>query len=117
MQLTLDTSDSYLITYLFEPDSFPYTTAAAHIHSLVNMGYISGDDALYRSEVSKVADIVSALAEVRGDANGDGKVDIADVMTAIKAVLNESMINSADMNNDGELTLDDVLRLLKRVAI
>ena len=44
-------------------------------------------------------------------------VDIADVMTAIKAVLNESMINSADMNNDGELTLADVLRLLKRVAI
>ncbi len=61
--VTLDTSDSYFITYLFEPDSFPYTSAAEHMHSLTNMGYITGDDALYRSETDDVSAIIEALSK------------------------------------------------------
>lgn len=104
--VTLDTSDAYLITYLFEPDSFPYTTAADHMHSLANMGYITDSDSLYRSEVSGVAEIVSGLVCIEGDINGDGKVDISDVMTVIKYVVNE-------VEN---YTLIDALRVLKRIV-
>lgn len=100
--VTLDTSDSYLITYLFEPDSFPYTKAADHMHSLVNMGYVTENDNLYRSEVSGIAEIISTMAYVYGDCNDDGQVDITDVMTALTLAVNGETV-----------TLLDVLHILK----
>ena len=100
--ITLDTSDSYLITYLFEPDSFPYTTAEDHMHSLTNMGYVTENDDFYRSEVSGIAEIVASMVDVRGDVNGDSKVDISDVMIALKSVA-----------NGVGYTLIDVLQILK----
>ena len=100
--VTLDTSDSYLITYLFEPDSFPYTLASDHMHSFANMGYLTDSDSLYRSETSGVADIVASLIAIEGDVDGDGDVDISDVMAALKAVV-----------NGDKFTLLDVLRILK----
>ena len=104
--VTLDTSDSYLITYLFEPDSFPYTLASDHMHSFANMGYLTDSDSLYRSETSGVADIVASLIAIEGDVDGDGDVDISDVMAALKAVV-----------NGDKFTLLDVLRILKLAVI
>lgn len=101
--VTLDNADAYLITYLFEPDSFPYTTASDHMHSFVNMGYITDADNLYRSEVSNVAELVANLVSVAGDHNGDGKTDILDVLQALQDV--------ADGVSD--ITLLDVIRILR----
>lgn len=111
--ITTDTSDSYLITYLFEPDSFPYNKADEHTHSVVHMGYITGEDALYRSETSNMASLLSTLVEILGDIDSDGKIDIYDVIAALKGVINGEKISAADINGDGEVTLIDVLKILQ----
>ncbi len=103
--VTLDTSDSYLITYLFEPDSYPYTLSTDHMHSLVNMGYLTDTDELYRSEVSQIAEIVSQMVYVKGDINCDGETDIADVIKLLSDVL-----------GDRGSKLIDVIRLLKFIV-
>ncbi|MBQ8837060.1 MAG: hypothetical protein IJ002_06100 [Clostridia bacterium] len=111
--ITTDTSDAYLITYLFEPDSFPYNKADEHTHSITHMGYITGDDALYRSETSYMSTVIADLVEVLGDIDGDGDVDIADVMTALTALVNDKPLAAADMNGDGKVSLVDIIRILK----
>lgn len=50
-EVSLNTSDAYLIAYLFEPDS-----SSGYYASFVNMGYISTTDALYRNETTVIAD-------------------------------------------------------------
>ena len=111
--VTTDTSDSYLITYLFEPDSFAYNVADEHTHSLTHMGYITGDDSLYRSEISYMSAVIADLVEVAGDIDCDGDVDITDVLTAIKSYVNGDDLTAFDMNGDGKFTLVDVIRILK----
>lgn len=108
-----DTSDAYLIAYLFEPDSY---TSSDTLASLYQMGLIAETDALYRSETDGFAETIAALADILGDADGDGNVDIADVLTVLKALIGNAEAVNADMNGDGELTLIDVLRLLKAIV-
>ena len=114
--ITTDTSDSYLIAYLFEPDSFPFTSYDETTHSLANMGYITDGDALYRSEVDNMADVIAdmAVGTVYGDIDGDGRIGIPDVLLALRALLNDETAD-ADMNKDGKLSLVDILRLLKSI--
>ncbi len=50
-----------------------------------------------------------------GDANGDSLVDILDVITLIKAVVNGHYVD-CDMSDDGKITLIDVLRLMKMIV-
>ena len=113
--VTTDTSDSYLITYLFEPDSFAYNIADEHTHSLTHMGYITCDDALYRSEMSYMSAVIADLVEVAGDFDCDGDVDITDVLAVIKSYV-DGDLTTFDMNGDGKFTLIDVIRILKLVA-
>jgi len=116
--ITTDTSDSYLIAYLFEPDSFPFTSYDETTHSLANMGYITDGDALYRSEVDNMADVIAdmAVGAVYGDLDGDGRIGIVDVLLALRAILNEEDAE-VDMNKDGKLSLVDVLRLMKIILV
>ncbi len=116
--VTLDTSDSYLITYLFEPDSFPYTSESEHMHSFANMGYLTNEDALYRSEVDNIAEVIADMvaADLAGDIDEDGNVNIADALLALQALLNGNTLTAADMNGDGKLTLVDILRVLKNIT-
>lgn len=51
-----------------------------------------------------------------GDVDLDYSVDIKDVLLAIRAVLNETPLDRADLNGDGNLTLADVLRIMKRAV-
>ena len=43
-------------------------------------------------------------------------LDVFDILTALKALLNETTLDGADISGDGKLTLIDVLQLLKAVA-
>ena len=101
--VTLNTSDAFLIAYLFEPDSYPFVNYEETTVSMAHRGYITDEDNLYRSEVSGVASIIEGLAYVEGDLNGDGEVTLPDVMAALKSVT----------NGEGKYTLRDVLRFLK----
>lgn len=55
--------------------------------------------------------------ELAGDVDLDYKVDINDVMLALRAALNEESLLSADTNGDGKATILDVLRILKKATL
>jgi hypothetical protein len=49
---------------------------------------------------------------VKGDVNGDGEVNIADVNTAIDMILSGNSTAAADVNGDGEVNIADVNTLI-----
>ena len=60
---------------------------------------------------------LGAVAEVlKGDVNGDGKVDITDVTLLINSALSEDVtginVENADMNGDGKINVTDVTLLI-----
>ena len=63
----------------------------------------------------------AATGYIRGDANGDGKVNVCDV-TAIQRhvaeveLLTGACLFNADVNGDGEVTIDDATHLLRYLA-
>ena len=63
-----------------------------------------------------VADITDQYSFLRGDVNGDGEVNIADVTTLIDILLggnaDADMLQRADVNNDGEVHIGDVTSLI-----
>jgi glycosidase len=63
-----------------------------------------------------VADITDQYSFLRGDVNGDGEVNIADVTTLIDILLggnaDAAMLQRADVNNDGEVHIADVTALI-----
>ncbi len=74
--VTLNTSDAYLIAYLFEPDCYPYSNPEETTLSLAHMGYITDGDAFYRSEVNGVAEIIRLL-----DVNYDPNAPVTEPVT------------------------------------
>lgn len=52
---------------------------------------------------------------IRGDVNGDGRVDIADIQMIIRAMAGSS-IPSADIDGNGYADIADVLTLIKMIA-
>ncbi|MBQ7661204.1 MAG: D-alanyl-D-alanine carboxypeptidase family protein [Clostridia bacterium] len=64
-------------------------------------------------EYTRISDVVS----VTGDANGDGKTSIADVIRILKSLADDEIFlhPSADINGDGKVTLLDALEVLRTV--
>jgi hypothetical protein len=80
--------------------------------------YFNNGTVIYNGSVVKNIEVViSKPAVIRGDINGDGEVDVADVTMLIAAVLNSTALNLdvADMNNDGYIDVGDVTALISVV--
>ena len=52
--------------------------------------------------------IISRTSDVKGDVNGDGEVNIADVNAIINVILGDGSNAFADVNADGEINIADV---------
>ena len=56
---------------------------------------------------------------IKGDANGDGVVNIADAIAVVNYILNDGTVtgnfyfNAADMNNDYLITIADVVAIVE----
>ncbi|MBQ9428420.1 MAG: hypothetical protein IJU41_02615, partial [Clostridia bacterium] len=111
-----DTSDAYLMAYLFEPDSYVSSDTAAT--SLYQAGLIADGDALYRSETDGMRLLIEDMLEktVAGDVNGDGVVGLADALHALRAMLSGQPLSAADLDGNGVITLVDILKILKVCA-
>ena len=52
--------------------------------------------------------IISRGSNIKGDVNGDGEVNIADINVVIAVILGGASNTAADVNNDGEVNIADV---------
>ena len=71
---------------------------------------------------NKAAEIVYEADYILGDANGDGKVTVADATTVlrhaakIEYITAENLLKAADVNKDGDVTIGDATKLLRFIA-
>ena len=71
-------------------------------------------------ETDDMSDVVLTFApetsSIKGDANGDGKVDVEDVVGIVNKILGEPAANfveaNADLNGDGKIDVDDVVAVV-----
>ena len=84
---------------------------------LTNIVASDGDADISGANVSKTIKYVKP-AYIKGDLNGNEKIDLPDIIIALKKYLGLEETTSleleiADMDNDGKLTLKDIISLLK----
>lgn len=60
--------------------------------------------------------IPKLLKDPDGDVNGDGKVDVKDLVRLLKAVANGESDEKLDVNGDGMVDIRDIIRLMKELA-
>ncbi len=104
--VTLNTSDAYLIAYLFEPDSYPYVNAEETTISFAHMGYIADGDEFYRSEVDDVYLDIAEL-EVLGKITHASITVGSDLAVNAFASLKDKTSASVRFTVDGEQIVID----------
>ena len=57
------------------------------------------------------------MRELRGDVNGDGEVNIADVNAVIDAILTGNVNEGDDVNGDGEVNIADVNAVIDMILL
>lgn len=115
MSMTDDAINSAVVELVFTvADTVEYGTYVFTVDSIETFNY--NEDAI--ETVSVDAEVIYAPeAEIiLGDIDGDGIVTIKDVLTILKAILNDTSIENGDLNSDGKLSLIDVLRVMKLIA-
>ena len=55
---------------------------------------------------------MKAPEQLRGDVNGDGEVNIADINALIDGILSDELLDVMDVNGDGEVNIADVNALI-----
>ncbi len=88
-------SGEYTFTVIAHPEKNAYSISAE-----------SAASGAYSTEVD--------IDEV-ADYNGNGVVEIGDVLVLLKSVLNGSAISGGDVTGDGKTTLADVIRVIKHI--
>ena len=82
--------------------------------------YLGADNKLYHPDKNMTIGSCRAYfqtdmgANLVGDVNGDGAVDISDVVRLVNIILGNGMVenSSADVNGDGAVDISDVVRLV-----
>jgi hypothetical protein len=59
-----------------------------------------------------VVDKIPEDPVVRGDLNGDGKVNITDIISILNLIKNGEYRQEADLNNDGKVNITDIIAIL-----
>ena len=97
----------------------PYDHANSLLWQYINSGFMPpGPNDLIDSQVALIAQWINegALPEPNepmiGDLNGDGNIDVLDVVILVNLILNESSVDDypqADLNGDGNLNVLDIV--------
>ena len=65
-------------------------------------------------------DVAGGVTDVDGDINGDGRLDVTDLVTLSKYIADGDathvQTDKADLNGDGRITVADVVELARRIA-
>ncbi len=84
--------------------------------STVFVSAYEGENYILFSDTSKVD--IPTNQHIGGDSNGDGAVNLLDVIASIKYILGDksnSLRDSVDVNSDGTVTVSDALLIIKHV--
>ncbi|MBP5337758.1 MAG: dockerin type I repeat-containing protein [Prevotella sp.] len=88
---------------------------------LARLFIIFGDDLGHTSALQWADVRYPEIQVLLGDANGDGRVDIADVMTLLNRMAGRNTGNfveqQADLNRDGRITMTDVVTLITLINL
>jgi len=103
----------------------PYDHANSLLWEYVNSGFMppygSGNDILTTDQINLIAQWIDegALFEPEedplGDLNGDGMIDILDIILLVNIILADEYNSIADLNEDGELNILDVVIMVNLV--
>ena len=66
-------------------------------------------------DVSFVINVVKTIVK-RGDANGDGQVDVGDIMAIINIMAAGNYDKKADLNNDNQVDVGDIMAIINIMA-
>ena len=110
--------------------AFDGCTGLTSVTSEITNVFVTGTDAFYHCEGATLyvpkglVDTYRATADwnrfskvvEKGDVNGDGSIDISDVVTLVNAILSSStMLESNDVNGDGNVDISDVVALVNMI--
>ena len=97
----------------------PYDHANSLLWQYVNSGYMPpGTNDLTNTQVDLIAQWIDegALPEpyepLQGDVNGDGVINILDIVQLANMILSDDYQESADLNGDGNLNILDIVQLV-----
>ncbi len=97
----------------------PYDHASSLLWQYVNSGFMPlGNNDLTNTQVNLIAQWIDegALPEpyepLQGDVNGDGTVNILDIVQLANMILSDDYQELADLNGDGNLNILDVVALV-----
>ena len=57
--------------------------------------------------------IAGEQTSLKGDVNGDGEVNIADINAVIRMIISSELGLKGDVNDDGEINIADVNAIIK----
>ena len=108
-------------------NSEQYTTAEASVRAAFDLALagaeqILADDSATQAQVDHAAQLLRSATEdlpavplLKGDVDGNGTVNVSDIMTLKNLIMNsvwtEEQLARGDMNNDGTLTVGDILSI------
>ncbi len=101
-----------------QENGIPFEQYVQHVHNVEN--WIAQKPAGVGTVGSKVGlcvdcgeNVVADIPQI-GDENGNGVLDVVDVLMVLNAVIN-NCDSTADMNGDGQITLIDIIKLIKMI--
>ena len=92
------------------PQTIDYINVNKDIY--VQLGTLNGVGKYNLTNVTRVYEKSNPLNQIRGDVDGDGKVDVSDVNAAINIILEIKPASyykgNADLTKDGKVDIEDV---------
>jgi uncharacterized repeat protein (TIGR02543 family) len=111
--ITVAIGESATLSFVWDTTNAPY----CHNYTITAVAAIPADDYPADNTLSDGA----IKVRIMGDINGDGKVDIKDILICAKnfgSVQGDARYNSdADMNSDGKVNIKDILTVAKHFGI
>jgi hypothetical protein len=119
--MTTGLPDDYLLTDAYTKDgivevvgnTLQYTASASAMPDVVSFSYSQGDTLKGRSffYVNRATDVT------KGDVNGDGNVNVGDIMAVINVMATNAYDDKADVNQDGKVNVGDIMAVINIMAL
>ena len=119
--MTTGLPDDYLLTDAYTKDgivevvgnTLRYTASTSAMPDIVSFSYSQGDTLKGRSffYVNRATDVT------KGDVNGDGNVNVGDIMAVINVMAGQGSNNAkGDVNEDGKVNVGDIMAVINIMA-